>query len=105
MAPCPHRPPCTACPRYGNPGITPAAKTTLEELARTHSLAEVPIVSGYLAAFRSRARLAIRGRIGSPKIGLFEEGTHRVVHVPHCRVHHPLINRVSQTVRDALIDA
>jgi tRNA/tmRNA/rRNA uracil-C5-methylase (TrmA/RlmC/RlmD family) len=49
--------------------------------------------------------LAIRGRIGSPKIGLFEEGTHRVVHVPHCRVHHPLINRVAETVRGALIDA
>jgi tRNA/tmRNA/rRNA uracil-C5-methylase (TrmA/RlmC/RlmD family) len=62
------------------------------------------MVSGPVAAFRSRARLAIRGRMGSPKIGLFEEGTHRVVHVPECRVHHPLINRVAQTVRGALID-
>jgi 23S rRNA (uracil1939-C5)-methyltransferase len=67
-------------------------------------LPEVPLVSGPAAGFRSRARLAIRGRIGSPKIGLFEEGTHRVVHVPECRVHHPLINRVAQTVRGALID-
>ncbi|HEX4049743.1 MAG TPA: hypothetical protein VHY19_02535 [Steroidobacteraceae bacterium] len=63
------------------------------------------LVSGPVAAFRSRARLAIRGRIGTPKIGLFEEGTHRVVHVPQCRVHHPLINRVAETVRGALIDA
>ncbi len=105
LAPCPHRPPCTACPRYGDAGIAPAAAAALAELARTHGLAEVPLVSGPAAAFRSRARLAIRGRIGSPKIGLFEEGTHRVVHVPHCRVHHPLINRVAQTVRVALIDA
>jgi tRNA/tmRNA/rRNA uracil-C5-methylase (TrmA/RlmC/RlmD family) len=65
----------------------------------------VPLVRGPVAAFRLRARLAIRGRIGSPKIGLFEEGTHRVVHVPQCRVHHPLINHVAQTVRGALIDA
>jgi tRNA/tmRNA/rRNA uracil-C5-methylase (TrmA/RlmC/RlmD family) len=36
---------------------------------------------------------------------LFEEGTHRLVHVPNCRVHHPLINRVAQTVRGALVDA
>jgi tRNA/tmRNA/rRNA uracil-C5-methylase (TrmA/RlmC/RlmD family) len=43
--------------------------------------------------------------MGSPKIGLFEEGTHRVVHVPECRVHHSLINRVAQTVRGALVDA
>jgi tRNA/tmRNA/rRNA uracil-C5-methylase (TrmA/RlmC/RlmD family) len=65
----------------------------------------VPLVNGPIAAFRLRARLAIRGRIGSTKIGLFEEGTHRLVHVPHCRVHHPLINRVAQTVRESLNDA
>ena len=105
LAPCSHRPPCTACPRYGDPGIDLTAATALAELARAHGLAEPPLVSGAIAAFRSRARLAIRGRIGSPKIGLFEEGTHRVVHVPQCRVHHPLINRVAQTVRGALIDA
>jgi 23S rRNA (uracil1939-C5)-methyltransferase len=105
LAPCSHRPPCTACPRYGDPGIAPASAAALAELSRTHGLGEAPLVSGPVAAFRSRARLAIRGRIGSPKIGLFEEGTHRVVHVPHCQVHHPLINRVAQTVRSALIDA
>jgi 23S rRNA (uracil1939-C5)-methyltransferase len=104
-APCSHRPPCTACPRYGDPGIAPAAAATLAQLARTHGLGGPSLVSGPVAAFRSRARLAIRGRISSPKIGLFEEGTHRVVHLPHCRVHHPLINRVAQTVRGALIDA
>jgi 23S rRNA (uracil1939-C5)-methyltransferase len=105
LPPCSHRPPCTACPRYGDPGIAPAAAATLAQLARTHGLGEPSIVSGPVAAFRSRARLAIRGRISSPKIGLFEEGTHRVVHLPHCRVHHPLINRVAQAVRGALIDA
>src|SRR5579871_2134943 len=105
LAPCPHRPPCTACPRYGDPGIGPAAAAMLAELVRAHGLGEAPLVSGPVAAFRLRARLAIRGRIGSPKIGLFEEGTHRVVHVPQCRVHHPLINRVAETVRRALIDA
>src|SRR6185437_15851687 len=66
---------------------------------------EVPLVSGPVAGFRLRARLAIRGRIGSPKVGLFEAGTHRVVHVPECRVHHPLINRVAQVVRGALAEA
>ncbi|MGA2343194.1 MAG: hypothetical protein ABSG29_08380 [Steroidobacteraceae bacterium] len=55
--------------------------------------------------FRLRARLAIRGRLGSPKVGLFEHGTHRVVHVPNCRVHHPLINHVASVVRRALVDA
>lgn len=105
LDPCPHRPPCTACPRYGAAGIAPAVAAALTELARAHGLAQVPLVSGAIAAFRLRARLAIRGRTGSTKIGLFEEGTHRLIHVPHCRVHHPLINRVAQTVRESLNDA
>ncbi len=52
-----------------------------------------------------RARLAIRGRTGSPKLGLFELGSHRVVHIPRCSVQHPLINRVAGVVRRALADA
>ena len=63
------------------------------------------MISGQTAGFRHRARLAIRGRLGSPKIGLFELGTHRVVHIPHCSVQHPLINRVAAVVRRALVDA
>lgn len=65
----------------------------------------MPLVSGRSTGFRLRARLAIRGRLGSPKIGLFELGSHRVVHVPNCRVHHPLINEVAGVVRRALVDA
>jgi len=63
------------------------------------------VISGRTAGFRLRARLAIRGRVGSPKLGLFEVGTHRVVHIPHCSVQHPLINRVAAVVRRALVDA
>ncbi|MEI9941283.1 MAG: hypothetical protein WDO69_29030 [Pseudomonadota bacterium] len=58
-----------------------------------------------MTGFRQRARLAIRGRLGSPKLGLFELGTHHVVHIPNCLVHHPLINRVAGVVRKALADA
>ena len=63
------------------------------------------MISGQTAGFRLRARLAIRGRLGSPKVGLFELGTHRVVHIPKCSVHHPLINRVAAVVRRALVEA
>jgi 23S rRNA (uracil1939-C5)-methyltransferase len=51
-----------------------------------------------------RARLAIRGRVGSPKVGLFELDSHRVVHIPNCSVHHPLITRVAAVVRRALVE-
>ena len=43
--------------------------------------------------------------MGSPKVGLFETDTHRVVHIPNCSVQHPLINRVAAVVRRALADA
>ncbi len=102
---CPHRPPCPGCPRFGEPGIAPAAQAALAQLARTHGLPDVNLVSGKSAGFRLRARLAIRGRLGSPKIGLFEFGTHRVVHIPNCIVQHPLINRVASVVRRALVEA
>lgn len=102
---CPHRPPCPGCPRFGEAGIAPAAKSRLDELARAHGLPPVPVISGEMAGFRHRARLAIRGRLGSPKLGLFELGTHHVVHIPNCVVHHPLINRVASVVRRALVDA
>src|SRR6202171_5705302 len=102
---CPHRPPCPGCPRFGERGIASAARGALGGLARVHGLREVPVISGETAGFRLRARLAIRGRLGSPKLGLFELGTHRVVHIPNCSVHHPLINRVAAIVRRALVDA
>jgi tRNA/tmRNA/rRNA uracil-C5-methylase (TrmA/RlmC/RlmD family) len=102
---CPHRPPCPGCPRFGEPGIAASARIALGELARTHGLPEVSVVSGQTSGFRLRARLAIRGRLGSPKLGLFELGTHRVVHIPNCSVQHPLINRVAAVVRRALVEA
>ncbi len=65
----------------------------------------MPVYSGTPLGFRHRARLAIRGRLGVPKIGLFEADSHRVVHIPNCRVQHPLINEVAAVVRAALVEA
>jgi tRNA/tmRNA/rRNA uracil-C5-methylase (TrmA/RlmC/RlmD family) len=77
----------------------------LNQLARLHGLPEVTVISGRASGFRHRARLAIRGRLGSPKLGLFETDSHRVVHIPNCVVHHPLINHVAAVVRRALVDS
>lgn len=63
------------------------------------------MVSGAATGFRLRARLAIRGRLGAPRLGMFELGTHRVVPIPNCSIHHPLINRVAAVVQRALVDA
>ncbi|MES1174305.1 MAG: hypothetical protein ABUL62_08235 [Myxococcales bacterium] len=102
---CTHRPPCPGCPRFGEQSIAGPAQRALGALASAHGLPPVAVVSGESSGFRHRARLAIRGRLGSPKLGLFELGTHHVVHIPSCIVQHPLINRVAAVVRRALADA
>ena len=41
----------------------------------------------------------MRGRSNSPKLGIFQAGTHRIVDIPHCGIHHPRINEVASTLK------
>lgn len=100
---CPHRPPCPGCPRLGAPDVAPAAIAAVEQLARDNDIAPPRLVRGRAVAFRHRARLAVRGRATSPKIGIFELGTHRVVDIPRCLVHHPLVNDVARELKRAMV--
>jgi tRNA/tmRNA/rRNA uracil-C5-methylase (TrmA/RlmC/RlmD family) len=105
MNDCPHRPPCPGCPRFGEPGIPQSARAALDALAAAHALPPVDVGEGTAAGFRHRARLAVRHLEGAPFVGLFEQGTHKLVQVPHCSVHHPLVNVVAEVVRGALADS
>ncbi len=100
--PCPHRPPCPGCPRYGAPSIADAARAALTALAESAGLPPPPIHSAPALGHRHRARLAVRGRAADPRIGLFEAGTHRVVATPDCAVHHPAINAAARALREAI---
>ena len=44
---------------------------------------------GAIRTWRTRAKLAVRPPL---TVGLFEKGTHLVVAIPECQVHHPKIN-------------
>ncbi len=57
---------------------------------------------GEALGFRTRARLSVRGRAASPKIGIFQQGTHRIVDIPRCPVHHPAINEVVALAKRAI---
>lgn len=102
LAPCPHRPPCPGCPRFGERGPAPAALARLAAIARAAGIPGPTVESGACEGHRHRARLMVRGRATSPKIGLFQEGTHRIVDVPRCGVHHPRINEAAAAVRRAM---
>jgi tRNA/tmRNA/rRNA uracil-C5-methylase (TrmA/RlmC/RlmD family) len=99
---CPHRPPCPGCPRFGANGLAPDAFQALVALTRDAALPPPEVVEGPAHGYRLRARLAIRGRPGSPKIGIFQEGSHRIVDIPRCVVHHPLVNEVAAAVKTAV---
>lgn len=59
-----------------------------------------PIYIGSVAGWRCQAKLAVRGTSQKPTIGLFREGTHQVVDIPACVVHHPLINAAAARVKE-----
>ncbi len=59
----------------------------------------IPLVKGKLTNWRTRAKLAVRGQLGSPKIGLFKPGTHEVEDLIDCIDHHPSINEALDALR------
>lgn len=102
LPPCTHRPPCPGCPRYGEAGLADEPRAVLSELARRCGARRDPVVEGAGAAFRVRARLAVRGRAASPKIGIFQQASHAIVDIPNCTVQHPRINAAARVLRDAI---
>lgn len=95
---CPHFEKCSGCQfnvDVGNIPLYREAQTFFE--GRGVSLP--PLRMGSPVGWRTRAKLAIRGSSDDPQIGLFEEGTHHVVDIPHCRVHHPSINKVVEKLK------
>jgi tRNA/tmRNA/rRNA uracil-C5-methylase (TrmA/RlmC/RlmD family) len=77
----------------------------LAALAQLAEATGAPPPQGHAGAqvgWRHRARLAIRGRVHSPKVGIFQTASHRIVDIPRCLVHHPLINEVAAQVKQAL---
>ncbi len=99
---CPHQPSCPGCPRLHLSGLAPQPVARLVALAEQAGLPPPTLHPSPLTGFRHRARLSIRGRADAPKLGIFEAGSHRAVHIPHCLVHHPVINRVASKLRDTL---
>lgn len=53
---------------------------------------QIPLILGKTAAWRTRAKLAVRGTSNHPKIGLFKPRTHEVEDLMDCPDHHPSIN-------------
>jgi len=82
--------------------VADEALGALDALAREAGARRLPVVSGDPWHSRMRARLMVRGRAASPKVGLYQRGTHRIVDIPDCRVHDARINEVAAALKRAL---
>lgn len=82
--------------------MAPEALAALAALCREAGLEPPVAVEGAPFGYRLRARLAVRGRASSPKIGIFQEGSHRITDIPRCPIHHPRVNEVAAALKHAI---
>lgn len=79
----------------------------LAELAKYGELAGItvhPLLSPEnLIHYRTTAKLTIAGKHSDPFIGIYRRASHDVYDLDQCPLHHPLINRVVEAVRQGIV--
>lgn len=91
---CHYQPACPGCPRFGRNALDEESVSRLHEVASRFDF-EPSRVQQYACegrGYRHRARLSVRGEAGNTQMGIFEAGSHRLVHIPNCPVHHRAIS-------------
>lgn len=99
---CPHFTSCSGCIRDENIDELKILDEARQFFA-DKGIRSFKLRVGNPQGWRCRAKLAVRGTAAMPHIGLFEEGSHKVVDIPHCRVHHPAINQAVEALRQWII--
>lgn len=93
---CPHFEACSGC-TLDRGLATPPTLAAAEALFTSLHV-------GPVTGWRHRARLAVRrAPDGAPAVGLFAAGSHDVVDIPGCVVHHPDLNAAADLVRQCLV--
>lgn len=106
---CPHSPNCVGCTFIGTPyGRQLVAKeaTVRAALASYPSLADVGVgdIVGSPRAFgyRNQVKLVVRRARHGLLLGIYKPGSHQVVDIRACPVHHPLIGSVLAGLAEAV---
>lgn len=100
---CPHFDVCSGCSR-DRQVERPAEYEKALHFFESKGIASLQLQVGNPIGWRCRAKLAIRGTSAVPLIGLFEEGSHRVINIPQCKVHHPSINKAADALRRWILE-
>jgi 23S rRNA (uracil1939-C5)-methyltransferase len=106
-SPCPYAPRCGGC---AHQEMDYGAQLRLKEAVLRDSLARagvewavpIPVQASPETGWRMRASLHLASTPGGLKLGLFEEGSHRVVDVEQCLQLSDTLNRTARGILDAL---
>lgn len=78
-------------------------KQALGNYAALQGLQPQPIwAAEHPLGYRTNAKLTLSKVRGQIHIGLYRRGTHQVVDIEDCPLHHPLINRIVRAVKDEI---
>uniref|UniRef100_A0A2N9G3T6 Methyltransferase small domain-containing protein n=1 Tax=Fagus sylvatica TaxID=28930 RepID=A0A2N9G3T6_FAGSY len=100
---CPHFESCSGCTHEFNLH-RPIIVEEATDFFKTLGVSDFTFDTCRLWEWRCRAKLAVRGSVRSPLIGLYQEGTHNVVDIPNCKAHHPNINATVELLRQGIIE-
>ncbi len=106
---CPHYRACQSCALLSwkyEAQLDCKTKRVADALAAYPSLFEVALDEVWAApdslGYRASAKLVVARKRGKGQVGMYRRGSHDVVDIADCPLHHPLINRVAAVVREEL---
>jgi 23S rRNA (uracil1939-C5)-methyltransferase len=109
VSPCRCSNDCQGCPLIN---LAYPAQLQLKQVRVQGALAAWPELKGVTVhptwgashpfGYRTNAKLVMEKRRGIVRIGLYRRGTHDVVDIGDCPLHHPLINRIAAVVREEI---
>ena len=107
--PCSQERSCLGCPliAMNYPAqLRRKRQRVLEALARYPKLRDVqvpePLAARQPLGYRTHAKLVLAKVHGKVRVGLYRRGSHEVVDLRNCPLHHPLINRIIEVVREEI---
>lgn len=99
---CRHFPRCSGCEIQGELSAPPVWEKLLSFFQQAAPQLSIPVIWGEVTGWRTRSKLAVRGTSQAPAIGLFRRGSHEVVSIPDCPLHHPSINKAVALIADCI---
>lgn len=99
---CDFFPKCPGCKKQKDVCNPPIWKIIQDFFISKGFLTPQKLISGEIISWRSKVKLAVRGTVDCPKIGLFEEKSHRIVDITSCPLHYPVMDEAGLLIRQEM---